>query len=106
MSGRNPRVLAELAAIFARRGDSGAVRDILEELRPREHGFIEPSLLGCVTAAAGIDRGGAGAGGPWDRPARGVRGVRQVARVGAVPGRRRAVRRCCGPSDTAEHIRR
>ena len=54
MSGRNPRVLAELAAIYARRGDQNAVRKILEELTARaESGFIESSLLGCVTAAAG-----------------------------------------------------
>ena len=54
MSGRNPRVLAELAAIYARRGEQDAVRKILDELTARaESGFIETSLIGCVTAAAG-----------------------------------------------------
>jgi len=54
MSGRNPRLLAELAALHARRGEGGAVRDILLELQQRaQTGYIESSLLGCVTAAAG-----------------------------------------------------
>jgi tetratricopeptide (TPR) repeat protein len=54
MSGRNPRVLAELAALHARRGEEDAVREILAELTERAAaGFVESSLLGCVTAAAG-----------------------------------------------------
>jgi eukaryotic-like serine/threonine-protein kinase len=55
MSGRNPRVLAELAALHARRGEGSAVQEILAELRQRAAaGFIESSLLGCVAAAAGL----------------------------------------------------
>jgi serine/threonine-protein kinase len=54
MSGRNPRLLAEMAAIHARREASGAVRAILDELRARAAGgYVEPSILGCVCAAAG-----------------------------------------------------
>ena len=54
MSGRNPRVLAEKAALHARRGEGDAVREILTELRQRAtEGYVESSLLGCVTAAAG-----------------------------------------------------
>ena len=54
MSGRNPRILAEMAAMHARRGESGAVLAILGELRTRAaSGYIESSVLGCVHAAAG-----------------------------------------------------
>jgi eukaryotic-like serine/threonine-protein kinase len=58
MSGRNPRLLAEMAAIHARRealgAPAGAVRAILDELRARAAGgYVEPSILGCVCAAAG-----------------------------------------------------
>ncbi|AHG93294.1 protein kinase (plasmid) [Gemmatirosa kalamazoonensis] len=54
MSGRNPRVLAEMAAIHARHEDAGAVRAILDELRTRAAGaYVESSVLGCVFAAAG-----------------------------------------------------
>jgi serine/threonine-protein kinase len=55
MSGRNPRVLAELAALHAGRGEPDAVQDILAELRQRTAtGYIEASLLGCVAASAGL----------------------------------------------------
>ena len=55
MSGRNPRILAEIATIHARRGENGAVQQILEELRGRAaSSFIESSVLGCVAAAAGL----------------------------------------------------
>jgi serine/threonine-protein kinase len=54
MSGRNPRILAEMAAIHARREDSSAVRAILDELRTRAaSAYVESSILGCVAAAAG-----------------------------------------------------
>jgi tetratricopeptide (TPR) repeat protein len=54
MSGRNPRLLAEMAAIHARREEPGAVQAILDELRARaENGYVESSVLGCVSAAAG-----------------------------------------------------
>ena len=54
MSGRNPRILTELAAIHARRGEQSAVETILDELRHRATtGFIEWSLLGSVHAAHG-----------------------------------------------------
>jgi TolB-like protein/tRNA A-37 threonylcarbamoyl transferase component Bud32/cytochrome c-type biogenesis protein CcmH/NrfG len=54
MSGRNPRILTEVAAIHARRGERDAVREIQAELRQRaESGYIEHSVLGCVSAAAG-----------------------------------------------------
>ena len=54
MSGRNPRILAEMAAIHARRGERNAVESILDELHNRATtGFIESSLLGAVYAAHG-----------------------------------------------------
>jgi eukaryotic-like serine/threonine-protein kinase len=54
MSGRNPRILAEMAAIHARRDERSAVLAILDELRSRAaSGYIESSILGCVHAAAG-----------------------------------------------------
>jgi serine/threonine-protein kinase len=54
MSGRNPRLLAEMAAIHARREEAGAVRAILDELRASAAGgYVESSILGCVCAAAG-----------------------------------------------------
>ena len=54
MSGRNPRILAEMAAIHARRGERNAIESILDELRSRATtGFIESSLLGTVYAAHG-----------------------------------------------------
>jgi TolB-like protein len=54
MSGRHPRILAEMAAIHARRGETNAVQEILDELRGRAAaGYIEPSALGAVSAAGG-----------------------------------------------------
>ncbi len=55
MSGRNPRILAEMAAIHARRGESDAVQAILAELRQRaSQGFVEQSPLSAVAASAGL----------------------------------------------------
>lgn len=55
MSGRHPRILADVAAIHARRGDMHAVQEILDELRDRATtGFIEHSVLGAVSASAGL----------------------------------------------------
>ena len=55
MSGRNPRILAEMAAIHARRGETSAVQTILDELRSRAGaGYMESSVLGAVNAAAGL----------------------------------------------------
>jgi TolB-like protein/cytochrome c-type biogenesis protein CcmH/NrfG len=54
MSGRNPRILTEIAAIHARRGEAAAVREVLTELKHRvESGYIESCVLGCVMASAG-----------------------------------------------------
>src|SRR5262245_24483363 len=54
MSGRNPRILAEMAAIPSRRGEQIAVESILGELRSRAStGFIESSVLGTVYASHG-----------------------------------------------------
>ena len=54
MSGRNPRILAEMAAIHARHGETSAVQTILDELRVRAStGYVESSLLGAVSAAFG-----------------------------------------------------
>jgi serine/threonine-protein kinase len=54
MSGRNPRILAELAAIHARRKEWDAAERILAELEERAStGFIELSLLGSVHASLG-----------------------------------------------------
>ena len=54
MSGRNPRILAEMAAIHARRGERTAVESILDELRGRAiSGFIESTVLGPVYASHG-----------------------------------------------------
>jgi serine/threonine-protein kinase len=55
ISGRHPRILSDVAAIHARRGDMHAVQEILEELRDRATaGFIEQSVLGAVSASAGL----------------------------------------------------
>ena len=54
MSGRHPRILSELAAIHARRGELGVVRDILVELKERAtNGFVEHTVLGAVHACLG-----------------------------------------------------
>jgi serine/threonine-protein kinase len=54
MSGRHPRVLSELAAIHARRGDPDVVREILTELTERATtGFVEHTVLGAVYACLG-----------------------------------------------------
>jgi ATP/maltotriose-dependent transcriptional regulator MalT len=54
MSGRSPRVLAELAAIHARRGDRDAARAILTELEQRAtNSFVEHSVLGSIHACLG-----------------------------------------------------
>jgi serine/threonine-protein kinase len=54
MSGRNPRILAEMAAIHARREEPTAVESILDELRSRAtSGFIESTVLGAVYASHG-----------------------------------------------------
>jgi tetratricopeptide (TPR) repeat protein len=54
MSGRNPRVLAEMAAIHARRGEREPAKRILAELQQRaKTGFVELSVLGAVHAALG-----------------------------------------------------
>jgi eukaryotic-like serine/threonine-protein kinase len=54
MSGRNPRVLAEMAAIYARRGERERARRNLAELQQRaKTGFVEQSMLGAVHAALG-----------------------------------------------------
>lgn len=55
MSGRHPRILADVAAIHARRGDTRAALEILEELRGRAAtGFVERSVLGSVAASSGL----------------------------------------------------
>src|SRR5687768_753447 len=54
MSGRHPRVLAELAAIHARRGELDAVRGILAELEDRaSKSYVEQTVLGSVRACLG-----------------------------------------------------
>ena len=54
MSGRSPRVLAEVAAIHARRGEREPAKRILAELQQRATtGFVELSMLGAVHAALG-----------------------------------------------------
>jgi tetratricopeptide (TPR) repeat protein len=54
MSGRHPRILAELAAIHARRGEREAVRGILAELEQRATAsFVEHTVLGSVHACLG-----------------------------------------------------
>ena len=54
LSGRHPRILSELAAIHARRGERDAVRGILGELKERaSKGFVEHSVLGAVHACLG-----------------------------------------------------
>ena len=54
MSGRNPRVLAEVAAIHARRGERDAVRAVLAELEERAtKSFVEHTVLGSVHACLG-----------------------------------------------------
>jgi len=55
MSGRHPRILADVAAIHARRGETRAALEILEELRGRAAaGFVEHSVLGAVAASSGL----------------------------------------------------
>jgi tetratricopeptide (TPR) repeat protein len=55
MSGRNPRILAEMIAIHVRRGETSAARAILDELRVRAGtGFVESSVLGAVSATMGF----------------------------------------------------
>jgi len=54
MSGRNPRILTEMAAIHSRQGDAAAAEAILDELHRRASTeFIEYSALGAVAASAG-----------------------------------------------------
>jgi serine/threonine-protein kinase len=54
MSGRHPRILAELAAIRARREEGDVLRDILAELEERaRNGFVEHTVLGSVHACLG-----------------------------------------------------
>jgi serine/threonine-protein kinase len=54
MSGRHPRILAELASIHARCGELDAVRGILAELEDRaSKSYVEHSVLGCVHACLG-----------------------------------------------------
>jgi serine/threonine-protein kinase len=54
MSGRHPRILSELAAIRARRGERDAVRGILGELKERaSKSFVEHTVLGAVYACLG-----------------------------------------------------
>jgi serine/threonine-protein kinase len=54
MSGRNPRVLAEMAAIHARRGEHEPAKRILAELQQRaKTGFVELAVIGAVHAALG-----------------------------------------------------
>jgi hypothetical protein len=55
MSGRNPRILAEMVAIHVRRGQTSAAQTILDELRVRAStGVVESSLLGAVSATMGL----------------------------------------------------
>jgi Flp pilus assembly protein TadD len=54
MAGRHPRILSELAAIHARRGERNAVRGILAELTQRATtSFVEHTALGAVHACLG-----------------------------------------------------
>ena len=54
MSGRHPRILSELAAIHARRGERDVVRGILAELEDRaSKSFVEHTVLGSVRACLG-----------------------------------------------------
>jgi serine/threonine-protein kinase len=54
MFGRNPRILTEMAAIYARRGEVNEATAILHELRERATtGFIEWSVIGAANAAVG-----------------------------------------------------
>jgi tetratricopeptide (TPR) repeat protein len=54
MSGRHPRILSQLAAIHARRGERDVVRVILAELHERaSKGFVEHTVLGAVHACLG-----------------------------------------------------
>ena len=54
MSGRHPRILSQLAAIHAHRGERDAVRGILAELNERaSKSFVEHSVLGAVHACLG-----------------------------------------------------
>lgn len=55
MSGRSPRILAEIAAIHSRRGETREALEILEELQARSGSeFVEHSVLGAVSASAGL----------------------------------------------------
>lgn len=54
MSGRNPRILTECAAIHARRGDLDSAEALYQELRSRARtGYIGWSEQGTGAAAAG-----------------------------------------------------
>jgi hypothetical protein len=54
MSGRSPRILAELASIHSRRGQLDAVRGILAELEGRaSKSLVEQTVLGSVHACLG-----------------------------------------------------
>ena len=54
MSGRHPRILAELASIHARRGEPDAARGILAELEGRAtKSFVEHTVVGSVHACLG-----------------------------------------------------
>ena len=54
MSGRHPRMLSELAAIYWRRGESDALGGILAELEERaSKSFVEHTVLGAVHACLG-----------------------------------------------------
>jgi hypothetical protein len=54
MSGRHPRILAELASIHSRRGELDAVRGILAELEDRAStSYVELTVLGSVRACLG-----------------------------------------------------
>lgn len=55
MSGRHPRILAEIAAIHSRRGETREALVILHELRARSATeFVEHSVLGAVAASSGL----------------------------------------------------
>jgi len=54
MSGRNPRILAEVAAVHAARGDSAAAEAVYQEVRGRARtGYIGWAEQGAIAASAG-----------------------------------------------------
>ena len=54
MSGRNPRILAEVAAVHAARGDPGGADAVFEEVRGRARsGYIGFAEQGAIAASAG-----------------------------------------------------